>query len=291
MNELIALAETLSFPAAAKRCYTTCSSLRRHLSEVEEDLGGKLFERTSHHVSLTQAGEVAYQSFKRICSIYEQTCIDIAMISQGTHGVIKIASPYYWTEDFTEPLVDYFSKLEPLCASQIISCQILDGMESLISGRADVFIDQRVKDCDSTMRCIPFATQRLSVVVLDNDPLAKKDEVSLEELAGREFVFLDPKPNGVEEMNKDYTALLAAHGVEVGSPHLAQQVDTLGVTLREVEGVALMPYSIRHMDRSYLRFVPLANMQNAIEMCLYYLADNTNPLLDRFVSAATSLRR
>lgn len=288
MDEFIALAETLSFTAAAQRCFTTSSSLRRHIAEIEEDLGGRLFGRTPHHVSITPADEVAYQSFKRIRNAYEQTCSEVAMLSHGAHGLIKIASPYYWTEDFTEPLVALFTGTEPSCTVQIMSCQILDGEEALISGRADVFVDQKTDHHDPDIICKPFSTQGFSAVVLADDPLAQRERVAFEDLAGRRFVFLDPKPNGVEDMNRQCADLLASHGIEAGSPCFAQQIDTLGITLRECKGVSLMPYAIRRMDRSYPAFVPIEGQQDAVKMCLYYLADNSNPLLPRFLDAATT---
>ena len=67
---------------------------------------------------------------------------------------------------------------------------------------------------------------------------------------------------------------------------MTQQVDTLGPAIRSCDGVALMPYGVRHMDRSYLRVVPIADKECSFEMCLAWLTKNDNPALRSLVQVA-----
>jgi len=51
------VAETHSFSRASERCFVTQPSLSNAIAQLEEELGGRLFARTTHSVSLTPFGE------------------------------------------------------------------------------------------------------------------------------------------------------------------------------------------------------------------------------------------
>lgn len=52
-----AVAETSSFSRASERCFVTQPSLSNAVAQLEDELGGRFFFRTTHHVSLTPFGE------------------------------------------------------------------------------------------------------------------------------------------------------------------------------------------------------------------------------------------
>lgn len=53
----VAVAETGSFTRAAHRCFVVQSALSHQIARLEEELGSRLFERTSRRVQITPAGE------------------------------------------------------------------------------------------------------------------------------------------------------------------------------------------------------------------------------------------
>lgn len=52
-----AVAETGSFSRASEKCFVTQPSLSNAVAQLEEELGGRFFFRTTHHVSTTPFGE------------------------------------------------------------------------------------------------------------------------------------------------------------------------------------------------------------------------------------------
>lgn len=58
----LSLASTLSFTETANRLFVTQQAVSKHISQLEEDLGFRLFIRSTHKVKLTPAGE-RFRSF------------------------------------------------------------------------------------------------------------------------------------------------------------------------------------------------------------------------------------
>ena len=57
LKYFITVARTLNFSEAARRMGVTQPLISHHVNELEKQLGGKLFTRSRHNVTLTEAGE------------------------------------------------------------------------------------------------------------------------------------------------------------------------------------------------------------------------------------------
>ena len=58
MQLFVRVVEEGSFSAAARFLGVTPSAVSRQVSQLERDLGGRLFHRTTRRQSLTEAGEI-----------------------------------------------------------------------------------------------------------------------------------------------------------------------------------------------------------------------------------------
>ena len=59
----IKAAETLNFSEAARQMYIAPQSFGKQIALLEEELGRKLFERTTREMKLTAFGEECYECF------------------------------------------------------------------------------------------------------------------------------------------------------------------------------------------------------------------------------------
>ena len=228
--EYIVLAETLNFSRAANICYITQPALSRHIAAIEEEMGGKLLERTTRSVKLTPAGRSVYTSFKDIWQEYDSAKEQTKVLSAGIHGMLRLSSPYYWTEDFTEPVIRQFRRELPLCDVMVTSCQPNEGLVNLSEERTDIAVYPYVPDVDSRIRRVPFADEKLCVICRKDNPVAKKESVRADELTDELFVFTGQFNSDYDQYNRLIRSLLNAHGVYVKNSQFTQQVEVLHIS-------------------------------------------------------------
>ncbi|HVG76792.1 MAG TPA: LysR substrate-binding domain-containing protein [Patescibacteria group bacterium] len=99
LQYVVALADTLSFRAAAERCHVAQPSLSAQLAQLERALGARLFERDRRRVLLTAAGRVLVERARAV--LRETADLVEAATRAGDPlngrlqiGVIPTISPY-----------------------------------------------------------------------------------------------------------------------------------------------------------------------------------------------------
>lgn len=87
----LAVAEELHFARAAERLHIEQSPLSRAIKELEEDLGIKLFIRTTRNTRLTRAGRMFLEHVPRIFTSLQQARDSATAASKGFEGQLRIA--------------------------------------------------------------------------------------------------------------------------------------------------------------------------------------------------------
>ena len=271
IREFITLAETLNFSKAAEKLFLAQPALSRHIAIIEEEMGGRLFRRDTRNVGLTPAGKAVYEAFREILKQYDGARENVSLLSSGQAGVLRISSPYYWTSDYTEPVVQRFGEEFPQCSVKVLSCQPPDGFTNLMNGKTDLLLAMSIPgfrvNISDDIRVFDFTKERLSAMMPTKHAYAGLDSVKPEQLNNETLVFLE------EDIYKSLIdaalTLLARHGARPSAKVYAQQVDTLAYTVKNVGGIAVMPWGVRHMDRDYISFVPIDGDDFIFPMSFY----------------------
>lgn len=100
--------EAGSFVAAAERCALSTAMTSKHIAHLERQLRTRLLNRTSRHLSLTEAGAVYYE---QCCEALDVLSVAESAISQGNdlpRGTLKVTAPVWCANRFiAEALVAY----------------------------------------------------------------------------------------------------------------------------------------------------------------------------------------
>jgi DNA-binding transcriptional LysR family regulator len=87
----IAVAEELHFARAAERLHIEQSPLSRAIKELEEDLGVRLFDRTTRSTRLTRAGRLFLEHVPRVFAALEQARAGVKAVAAGYQDQLRVA--------------------------------------------------------------------------------------------------------------------------------------------------------------------------------------------------------
>lgn len=87
----LAVAQELHFARAASKLHIEQSPLSRAIKDLEEDLGEKLFLRTSRSTQLTRAGKLFLDHVPRIFTALQQARDSVKAAAHGFSGQLRVA--------------------------------------------------------------------------------------------------------------------------------------------------------------------------------------------------------
>ncbi|MFA5170617.1 MAG: LysR family transcriptional regulator [Sulfuriferula sp.] len=150
MKVFIAVAEALSFAAAARNLSMSPPAVTRAITTLENHLKTKLLIRTTRHVRLSEAGLRYLEDVKRIC----QTIVEADEVAMGVNaeprGHLTITAPALFGKMYVLPgMIDYLQRNPAMSVSALL----LDRVVSMLDEGVDVAI--RIGElADSSMNAI-----------------------------------------------------------------------------------------------------------------------------------------
>jgi DNA-binding transcriptional LysR family regulator len=268
-----AVAEQLSFSAAAQELSISQPSVSYQVKELETVLGLPLIDRLGKRVRLTEAGEVLYEYARRTLALLDEVALVMEQMRGIERGTLRVGASTT-VGIYVVPLaLGGYRKLHPNLAM------------SLEIGPRGALQD-RLKQCaldlavlsppvaDPDLVTTPFMEDELVMVVPAGHPLADRRGLTLRDFAGESFLIREPESGtrlavelaarraGVElkvgmELGSNGAikhAVEAGLGVAVLSSR-AVELERRGgrLVVVDIEGFPIRrPWSIVHLRRRHL---------------------------------------
>lgn len=130
MGLFVRIVETGSFSAAAREFGTTQPSVSRQLHALERRLGARLLNRTTRHLTLTDAGRVFYDDCRQIVASVEAAEGNVGALQATLRGTLKINTSVALGQEFVAPLIQKFLRLHAnLSVDLILNERFVDLVE------------------------------------------------------------------------------------------------------------------------------------------------------------------
>ena len=186
MREFLNLAETCSFQETAERMFISLSSLSKHISKIEEELGVPLFDRTTRSVKLSKYGIVFLDYVRQIinlCDEYENALNEIRLGDDNSLsiGFTAILGQYGIIE-----MLSAFSKKHPDISLNMIENN--QPTDLLSSKKCDFVFDAEYGENKSSFKRLLYKVDNLVAVFPPNHKLANEKHVTIEQLRGQDFI-------------------------------------------------------------------------------------------------------
>ncbi len=235
LEVLISVADEKSFSRAAKILHRTQPAISQAIGRLEDEVGEKLFDRSSKDGMLTLAGEVLLEYARQMMNLRRTAHTALRDLRELHYGKVSISANEH-TVFFLLPVIDEFKRRHPL-----IKVEVQRGVASRIPKEImarDVEIGViSFKPTDRSVKSIPVGTDELVLIVARKHQLAKQKTVSVKDLGIESFIAHNaPSPyrdQVIEKFRKHKVVLNIA--VEMPSLEAIKRLVELGV------GVAFVP--------------------------------------------------
>ena len=279
------LAEELHFGRAAERLAITQPPLSSGIKALEEELGVKLFERTSKHVALTPAGHAYLAEVRVVLDRVERASAAARAVAAGLRGRLDIGFTGSMVYRDMPRIVRAFGERAPGIDVNLCEMSSSEQIEALLHRQLHAgFVN--VSAVPPRLRSLPLDEDRFVCCLPDDHPLADKRTVPLTALAQESFVMF---ARDVAPANHDNViALFHRAGIHPHTRHAARQWLTVVSLVALRMGVALVPASLAQAGLRGVRFVPIAQLHHPTVGVLAWHEETDAPALRVLLDVARS---
>lgn len=137
LQVFIEVARDGSFTRAAQRLGMSRANVTKHVAWLEESFRARLLNRTTQHVSLTEAGLSALRSGRLLLERYDDIETAVRESVRGPKGVIRVGTPPSFGTHHLLPLVSAFTLQYPEVQ---VALSLDDGSTNLVSMGLDLSV-------------------------------------------------------------------------------------------------------------------------------------------------------
>lgn len=153
MQLLLLITEEGSFAGAARRLHQTPSAVSRKLSDFEQELGVRLFRRTTRKLSLTESGELLYREAKTIVANVERVKTELTLLGSTPSGALRVTASAAFGRLQIAPLMQEFYQRYPQIE---VGLSLSDRYQDVVGEGFDIAIRQW-KPADTNLRASHLA--------------------------------------------------------------------------------------------------------------------------------------
>lgn len=175
---------------AAEALHVTQPALSRQIAQLEEEVGAKLFIRGSRRITLTDAGALLYRRAEEIVALADKTVGEIADMGTGSvSGTVSIGCGELNAVKALAKLIRIFSEQNPDVHFVFRSATADATKDWIDKGILDFGLLLEPSDYEN------FAHFRMNIpepwvaVMRADSPLAAKEYVTADDLAGQKLIF------------------------------------------------------------------------------------------------------
>lgn len=288
LEYFVAVAETLNFTQAAKRCFISQTAMSLQIKALEEEVGIPLFIRDKHHVTLTSAGRVYLTEAREILKRMDEAAKMAKNASEGNYGSLMIGFIRGYEHSYLSDALRSFHQAYPDIKLDFVRDNMSNLYNTLLNNNCDlIFNIAPYLQSYQTLTHKYLESYQLMLVVYPEHPLAQRQSLTYNDLAEEEFIIMQPRGQSSEEV-EEVTLCRERGNFTPKIIHREREVQTLLMMISAGLGIAILPeYCVRfYYSSENLKFIPLIKADGSpetIEFEISYKDNTTNPVVNTFL--------
>jgi len=284
LRAFLAVVNEGSFSRAAARLQRTQPAISQAVRRLEDELGQKLFDRSSNPGSLTEAGTVLRNYGERLIRLTEEAEMSVREIDDVRRGRVLVG-----TNDTGIPV------LLPLVAEfQASYPNILVDLRRVHTRHIPIEVLHRSLDfgfitfhaTEGRLRDVSLGDDELVAIVHPSHPFAKKSKLTVSEWAKQPIVFHNEPSVARERVMKIIDERHLTMNVRLAIPSL----DGIKLAVEMNLGISLLPRRCvaSEVRRRQLAAVPIPELRLPRQMRLIYRRAPLSQAAAAFLHVATA---
>lgn len=192
LSAFLRLAHTGSFSEAARQLGVSQPALSRMVQQMEEVVGGRLFDRTTRSVMPTPIGQDLFPIAERLVAEFDSSFGELARFIEGRRGRVAVAALPSIAAVLLPPAIAQYRQ-----GRGDVEVAVMDGLsgsvlDAVAEGRADIGLTIRPSP-QTTLAYRPLVSDEFGLVCRPDDALAGDDApLPWAAFEGRAFVAMAP---------------------------------------------------------------------------------------------------
>lgn len=271
LRYFLAVARELSFTKAAQNLHMSVAPLSQRIKSLENELGEQLFDRSTHHVALTNAGERLVPLARTIVSDFD--ALPRKLAAGIPAGAVRVGVTYALNGRSRRTISDVLAELShdyTYIVSQVAS---RDMERQLLAGSIDLGVS-RVPATSARVHARLVNTERLAILA-DASAFPGRSSVQLADLRGYTYVH-GPEAWEIASMLEAQHVLFDS-GVLNDSLTRCEDVSSMLLTLRNSTKItlrSLQSEELRGLDPAEFVLLPISDLAVEIPTMLQWRAED-----------------
>lgn len=182
LRYFLKVAETLNFSEASRELFVSQSTLSQQIGQLECEFGQQLFQRNSHEVILTEAGETLMPLARETVNASEVCKLRLQELDALQVGELKIGVTHSFSSIVTETLMEFMKRYPKVKVSVIyMNMEVL--MEKLLGHELDFVLAFKPNRKNERIESHVLFNNHLAAIVSEGHQLASKKSVRMDELS------------------------------------------------------------------------------------------------------------
>ncbi|HTM25941.1 MAG TPA: LysR family transcriptional regulator [Vicinamibacterales bacterium] len=231
----LAVAADRSFSAAARRLHRTQPAISQAVRRIEDELGERLFDRSSRDGTLTEAGRLLQDYAQRLLGLASEAQTAIQELQQVRRGRVIMGANEAAVHTLL-PHIERFATLHPNVAVEVRRVPSRQIANAVLDRSIDFGV-LTFQPADRGVQAMTLGGDEIVLLTSPRHPLAGRRRVTLEEI-GRQVVIAhnDPSP-ARDRVLRAYERRRTSINIQISLPSL----DGIKRAVEMGIGVALLP--------------------------------------------------
>lgn len=192
INYFLKAAQVLNFSKAAEELFISRQALTKQIALFEEELGVKLFERSTRNIRLTKAGQEAYKRLRR-AAIEMDNALDAirSLGTQETRPKVRIGFFAEIQKTTMSNIIRFIQQCMPDIELETFILEMFDVRKAMLHGKIDLGITSTIQS-EVWDNCGKLVLRNYPpmVIVSSDHPWAKKESITVEDMLHEDFIML-----------------------------------------------------------------------------------------------------